>query len=178
MNVAVCFHFSINDAPRKSVPLLFRRASGVTRFSSRQLYWQCFLPARQSRPAQNFPINLRRSISCANVCLARLIGVIPEWHFIHKAFFEIAVAAQTKFKDADAIANAIGCAPLPEILIQNFLIPWLEQGLRYAPAKTAMTEPNRIVSPSFNSASVTKSPLICVPFVEFKSFSDSEAPVL
>ena len=53
---------------------------------------------------------------------------IPEWHLIDKAFFEIAVAAQTRFKDADAIANAIGCAPLPEILIQNFLIPWLEQG--------------------------------------------------
>jgi hypothetical protein len=82
------------------------------------------------------------------------------------------VAAHTKFKDADVIANAIGCAPLPEILIQNFLIPWLEEGLRYAPAKTAMTEPNRIVSPSFNSASVTKSPLTCVPFAEFKSFSE------
>ena len=47
-----------------------------------------------------------------------------------RLFFEIAIAAQTKFKDADAIANAIGCAPLPEILIQNFLIPWLEHGLR------------------------------------------------
>jgi hypothetical protein len=97
---------------------------------------------------------------------------IPECHLIHKAFFEIPVAAHTKFKDADVIANAIGCAPLPEILIQNFLIPWLEEGLRYAPAKTAMTEPNRIVSLSFNSASVTKSPLTCVPFVEFKSFSE------
>jgi hypothetical protein len=64
--------------------------------------------------------------------------------------FEIAVAAHTKFKDADAIANAIGCVPLPEILIQKFLIPWLKQGLRYAPAKTAMTEPNLILSPSFN----------------------------
>ena len=88
-----------------------------------------------------------------------------------QGFFEIAVAAHTKFKDADVIANAIGCAPLPEILIQNFLIPWLEEGLRYA-AKTAMMEPNRIVSPSFNSASVTKSPSTCVPFVEFKSFSE------
>jgi hypothetical protein len=76
-----------------------------------------------------------------------------------QGFFEIAVAPHTKFKDADAIANAIGCAPLPEILIQKFLIAWFEQGSRYAPAKTAMTEPNRIVSPSFNSASVTKSPL-------------------
>jgi hypothetical protein len=104
--------------------------------------------------------------------LAALLQCIPEWHLIHKVFFEIAVAPHTKFKDADAIANAIGCAPLPEILIQNFLIQWLEQGLRYAPAKTAMTEPNRIVSHSFNSASVTKSPLICVPFVEFKSFSE------
>jgi hypothetical protein len=47
-----------------------------------------------------------------------------------QVFFEIAVARHTKSKDADAIANAIGCAPLPEILIQNFLIPWLEQGLR------------------------------------------------
>jgi len=85
---------------------------------------------------------------------------------------KMAVAPHTKSKDADAIANAIGCAPLPEIPIQNFLIAWLEEGLRYAPAKTAMTEPNRIVSPSFNSASVTKSPLTCVPFAEFKSFSE------
>jgi hypothetical protein len=36
---------------------------------------------------------------------------IPECHLIHKAFFEIPVAAHTKFKDADVIANAIGCAP-------------------------------------------------------------------
>jgi hypothetical protein len=56
---------------------------------------------------------------------AALLECIPD-----KAFFEIAVPAQTKFKDADAIANAIGCAPSPEILIQNFLIPWLEQDLR------------------------------------------------
>jgi hypothetical protein len=113
----------------------------------------------------------QRSLGC-------LIGVHTRTALIHKAFFEIAVAPHTKFKDADVIANAIGCAPLPEILIQNFLIPWLEEGLRYAPAKTAMTEPNRIVSPSFNSASVTKSPLTCVPFVEFKSFSEYESPVL
>jgi hypothetical protein len=33
---------------------------------------------------------------------------IPEWHLIHKVFFKIAVADQTKFKDADAIANTIG----------------------------------------------------------------------
>src|SRR6266496_2335622 len=104
--------------------------------------------------------------------LGRLIGVHTRMAPHPQGFFEIAVAAQIKFKDADAIANAIGCAPLPEILIQNFLIPWLKQGLRYAPVKIAMTEPNRIVSPSFNSASVTKSPLICVPFVESKSFSE------
>ena len=123
-------------------------------------------------PAQNFPTNLCRSISCANVRLLPYWSAYPNGTSSTRLFFEIAVAAHTKFKDADAIANAIGCAPLPEILIQNFLIPWLEQGLRYAPAKTAMTEPNRIVSPSFNSASVTKSPLTCVPFVEFKSFSE------
>jgi len=58
-----------------------------------------------------------------------LIGV-PEWHLIRKAFLKSQVAAHAKFKGADAIANAIGCAPLPEILIQNLLIPWLEQGLR------------------------------------------------
>jgi hypothetical protein len=93
---------------------------------------------------------------------------IPECHLIHKAFFEIPVAAHTKFKDADVIA----VAPLARNTHPELLIPWLEEGLRYAPAKTAMTEPNRIVSPSFNSASVTKLPLICVPFVEFKSFSE------
>jgi hypothetical protein len=42
--------------------------------------------------------------------LAALWECIPERQLIHKAFFEIAVAAHTKFKDADAIANAIGCA--------------------------------------------------------------------
>jgi hypothetical protein len=119
-----------------------------------------------------FPDQPLSTNQCASVRLAALLECIPERHLIHKAFFEIAVAAHTKSKDADAIANAIGCAPLPEILIQNILIPWLERGLRYAPAKTAMTEPNWIVSPSFNSASVTKSPLTCVPFVEFKSFSE------
>jgi hypothetical protein len=45
-------------------------------------------------------------------------------------------------------------------------------GLRQHAAKTALTDPNWIVSPSFNSASVTKLPLICVPFVESKSFSE------
>jgi uncharacterized membrane protein YtjA (UPF0391 family) len=45
------------------------------------------------------------------------------------------------------------------------------QSLRQDPAKTATTEPNRILSPSFNSASVIETPLICVPFVECKSFS-------
>ena len=49
------------------------------------------------------------SINYANVRLAALLECIPEWHLIHKAFSEIAVARQTKFKDADAIANAIGC---------------------------------------------------------------------
>src|ERR1044072_1457158 len=73
-----------------------------------------------------------------------------------RLFFEIALGGQTKFKDADAVANAMGCAPLPEILIQNFLIAWLEHGLRYPPAKTALTEPNRSVSPSLSSASVTR----------------------
>jgi len=47
-----------------------------------------------------------------------------------RLFSEIAVAARTKLKDADAIANAIGCAPLPEIDIQNFLTRWLEHRLR------------------------------------------------
>ena len=37
--------------------------------------------------------------------------------------------------------------------------------------KTATTEPNRILSPSFNSASVMGAPLICVPFVDCKSLS-------
>ncbi len=64
-----------------------------------------------------------------------LLECIPEWHLIHKAFLEIAVTAQTKFKDADAIANAIGCAPLPEILIQNVLNPWLEQGFAVRSSK-------------------------------------------
>src|SRR5882757_1489426 len=128
--------------------------------------------ARQISPRSKFPDQPSSNQSVVpTFAWLPYLECIPEWHLIHKAFFEIAVARQTKFKDADAIANAIGCAPLPEILIQNFRIPWLEEGLRYAPAKTAMTEPNRIVSPSFNSASVTKSPLICVPFVESKSFS-------
>ena len=52
------------------------------------------------------------------------------------------------------------------------LIPRFDHGLRSPLAKTAMKEPNRMMSPSFNSTSVTKSPLICVPFVEFKSFSE------
>jgi hypothetical protein len=37
--------------------------------------------------------------------------------------------------------------------------------------KTATTEPNRILSPCFNSASVIETPLTCVPFVECKSLS-------
>jgi hypothetical protein len=45
-------------------------------------------------------------------------------------FFEIAGAGHTKFKDADAVAKAIGCTPLLEMLMQNFLIAWLKQGLR------------------------------------------------
>jgi hypothetical protein len=67
---------------------------GRYQISSRQLYWQCFLPARQSRPAQNFPTKLRRRVSRTNVRLSALI----QWHPIHKAFFEIAVAAQSKFR--------------------------------------------------------------------------------
>src|SRR5438093_11231719 len=68
-----------------------------------------------------------------NQLCQRLLGT-PYWRAYPngtsstRLFLKIAVAAQTRFKDADAIANAIGCAPLPEILIQNFLIPWLEQG--------------------------------------------------
>jgi hypothetical protein len=53
-------------------------------------YWQCILPARRSRLAQNFPdqtalinISVPTSFGC-------LIGGIPERHLIHKAFFEIA----------------------------------------------------------------------------------------
>ncbi|SRR6266568_216411 len=48
-----------------------------------------------------------------------------------------------------------------------------DQPLRQHPVKIATTEPNRILSPSFNSASssVIGTPLTCVPFVECKSFS-------
>jgi hypothetical protein len=95
--------------------------------------------ARQISPRSKFPDQPPSNQSVVPMfALAALLECIHEWHLIHKAFFEIAVAAQTKFKDADVIANAIGCAPLPEILFQNFLIPWLEQGLQYAPAKTLL----------------------------------------
>jgi hypothetical protein len=81
-------------------------------------------------PALNLPTNSAESITCANVRLAALLEYMPEWHLIHKVFFEIAVTPHTESKDAGAIANAIGCAPLLEIPIQSFLIPWLEQGFR------------------------------------------------
>src|SRR6266513_4881360 len=45
------------------------------------------------------------------------------------------------------------------------------QPSREHPAKTAATEPNRILSPSFSSTSVTGRPLTRVPFVECKSCS-------
>jgi hypothetical protein len=37
--------------------------------------------------------------SKANARLAAFSECIPEWHLVHKAFFEIAVAAQTKLKE-------------------------------------------------------------------------------
>ena len=46
------------------------------------------------------------------------------------------------------------------------------------PAKTAMTEPNRISSPSFSLASVIETRLTCVPFVECKSVSQYESAAL
>jgi hypothetical protein len=67
--------------------------------------------------------------------LGWLIGVHTRMGPHPQGFFEIAVAAQTKFKDADAIPNAIGCAPLAGILIQNFLILWLEKFAVTSPQK-------------------------------------------
>jgi hypothetical protein len=78
-------------------------------------------------PRSKFPDQPRSINQCASLRLAALLECHTRTARDPQGFFfEIAVAAHTKFKDADAIANAIGCAPLPEILIQNFLIPWLE----------------------------------------------------
>ena len=72
---------------------------------------------------------------------------------------KIAVAPHTKFKDAEAIANAIGCAPLPENTHPELSNP--VAGTRFAvrSRKNPNDGPNWIVSPFFNSASVIKSPL-------------------
>jgi hypothetical protein len=61
---------------------------GRYQIKSRQLCWQCFLPARQPRPAQNFPTKLRRSIPVCRHRLAALLECIPERHLLHKAFLK------------------------------------------------------------------------------------------
>jgi hypothetical protein len=50
-------------------------------------------------PRSKFPDQPPSNQSKANVRLAAFSECIPEWHLIHKAFFEIAVAAQTKLKE-------------------------------------------------------------------------------
>jgi hypothetical protein len=63
---------------------------------------------RSKFPDQPLSINQKPGVRSA-----ALLECIPEWYLIHKGFFS--VEPHTKFKDADAIANAIGCAPLPEL---------------------------------------------------------------
>src|SRR5207248_3936005 len=52
----------------------------------------------------------------------------------------------------------------------------LHQPSRRYPAKTATTEPNRILSPSFKSTSVTGRPLTRVPFRSEEHTSELQSP--
>jgi hypothetical protein len=70
---------------------------------------------RSKFPDQPPSINqlCQRSLGC-------LIGVHTRMGSHPQGLFLKSPLRLTKFKDTDAIANAICCAPLPEILIQNF----------------------------------------------------------
>ena len=121
-----------------------------------------FLIRYQTAVASSTDINFARQFS--RVSLARR----TESNFARQ-FFEVSlfiIAVRQNFRDAltKRLRSEIALNSPP-------MANGNGQPLRQHPAKTATTEPNRILSPSFNSTSVIKTPLTCVPFVESKSFS-------